>query len=151
MVIGLAHRHHDGAAGGFALGSKGGEGVGVGGDDGGAVDADGFVDAGDEENQADAGMGDDVLQAVDPAVAGAIGQDERVGVQDMDEAGRIAAGARVHIARTVGRGEDGEGREGDEGLTMGIEVIELLQHGALAGGAEMGAQGGSVGDGVHVV
>ena len=56
-----------------------------------AVDPKRLALARDQEHEGDAGVADDVAQAVDPVIAPAVGDGEGTLVQHPHEAGRIAA------------------------------------------------------------
>ena len=74
-----------------------------------AVDAQRLVHAGDEEEQADRRVDDDVLQRVEPVVAGPVGDGDRAVVEDGGEAGLVALRRHVGIAVAVGRADQHEG------------------------------------------
>ncbi len=96
-------------------------------------------------------MGDDVLQTVDPPVARPVRQHQRPRIQHVDKPRRIPTRTRIDIPLPIRGRQHRERRQRDERPAMRIEMVKLLQHRALAGGPEMRAQGGSVGDLVHVV
>ena len=68
-----------------------------------AVDAERVADAGDEEEQPDARVGEEVRQRVGEPVARAVGDQQRALVEDADEAGRVAARRDVEAAVRAAR------------------------------------------------
>ncbi len=66
--------------------------AGVHGDDGGAIDAQSFVDTGDKEEQADLRILGDVSERIQAVVAGPIGDGKGGVVEDMGETGMIGRG-----------------------------------------------------------
>jgi hypothetical protein len=107
------------------------------------------LDAGDEEDHAHARIGDHVAIAVDPVVAGAVGQQQRRVVQHQHEAGRIAARAGVQPALVVGGGQHQERRQRDEGAAVMVEPRQLLLFRKAADVAVEIAQRRRVRDAVH--
>ena len=77
------------------------EQLGIGDDRRATVDAERVADAGNEEQQPDVRVREDVAQRVREPVAGALRDEQRALVEDADEAGRVAT--RAHVAGAVGR------------------------------------------------
>ena len=119
---------------------------GVGGDVGGAVGAEGFLGAGDEEEQADGGVCEDVGERVEPVVASPVGDGEGVVVEDVDEARSIAAGGDVGAIGALG-GEGAEGAFFDEGAAVFVELVLGFEPGAFEYGRVEGAEFVEGGDG----
>ena len=97
------------------------------GEHGAPVDAERVADAGDQEQQPDVRVREDVAQRVGELVAGPLGDEQRSLVEDVDEAGRIAA--RAHVARAVGGGrrEQHERRPLDEPARQLVEAVADLR------------------------
>jgi hypothetical protein len=70
----------------------------IGGDAAQTVDAQRLVHAGNDEQQADSGIVDQVLERIEPVVAGPIRDGDGGVVEDRDEAGHVALGRHVAIA-----------------------------------------------------
>ncbi len=87
--------------------------VGIDRDRGAAVDAQRLADAGNEEQQRDARVAQDIAEAVDAVVAGPVGQRQRALVENAHEAGRVALGRTVEPFGAAGRDRD-EGRGLDQ-------------------------------------
>ena len=105
-------------------------------DAGAAVDAQGVLAAGDQEDQPEVRVLHDVGEAIDAVVADPV-RDREVGVvQDHHEAGRVALGGDVAAARRTRGGDQHEGGPGDERAGVRVEPAAILPHRALAGGAE---------------
>ena len=105
----------------------------IGTDLGAAVDAVGLVGARDEENQPDARVLDDVLQAVQPIVAATIGDQQGAAVvRHLDETGLVALGRAIE-PRFAARRQHQKRRGRDEGPPQRIDVVELLLQHALQG------------------
>src|SRR5271170_2806909 len=66
-----------------------------------AVHAQGFLGTGDEEDEADIRVGDNVLDRVEVIVAGSIGNEQSLVVEDLHKAGRVAARRNVGLAGGV--------------------------------------------------
>src|SRR6516164_7033945 len=79
-----------------------------------------------QEQKADLRIGDYIVEAVDPVVAGSIRHQKRASPLDSNETRWIAARGRVRPACGVCRRQDKEGRTLDEGASMRIDVIEVL-------------------------
>ena len=112
---------------------------GVGGDVGGAVDAEGFLGAGDEEEKADGGVGEDVGQGVETVVAAPVGEGEGRVIEDVDEAGSIAARGDVGPVGAVS-GEGAEGAFFNEGAAVFVEFGLGFEAGAFEDGRVEGAE-----------
>ena len=107
----------------LALDGAGREQILVGDERGAAVDPERVADAGDEEEQADVRVAQDVAERVGQLVPGSVRKQQRALVEHADEARRVAAGA--HVAGPVGRrgGEQDEGGEVDEAAGEVVEAI----------------------------
>ena len=95
-------------------------------DRGAAVDAQRLADPGDQEEQADVRVGEDVPQRVGEAVAGPLGHEQRPLVEHVDEPGRVAARADVAAAVGTRRREQHEGGEVDEPAGELVEPVDDL-------------------------
>jgi hypothetical protein len=75
-----------------------------------AVHAQGFLGTGDEEDEADIRVGDNVLDRVEVIVARSIGNEQGLVVKDLHKAGRVAAGetSALPAAFVVPRHKKGE-------------------------------------------
>ena len=92
-----------------------------------AIDADGVVDAGDEEDEADVGAALNVLIGLEKAVAGHIREQQTVIVDHLDEPRLAALGGGVAAAIGVGGGHYNEGSVLHELLHPRSQVsLELL-------------------------
>ena len=89
----------------------------IGRDRGAADDPDGLAAAGNEEQQRDARIDEDVAQRVDAVVAAPVGNEQRLLVVHAHEARRIAARRAVEPVRAAG-GEREERRRLDEGAVV---------------------------------
>ncbi len=67
------------------------------------------LDAGDQEQQADRRIGEQVLQRVEPVVTWPIGDRQVARVEDLDEAWRIATRAHVDATCRVHRVDNDHG------------------------------------------
>ena len=103
MEEGLPYRDENDEARLAALDGSGGQKLGVARQLGDAIDAQRLVDAGNEEQQTDLGIRDDVRQRIQPVVAGPVRDDDGVVVQHPGKARRVAA--RAHIGAAPGRVE----------------------------------------------
>ncbi|EGJ76248.1 hypothetical protein STTU_3459 [Streptomyces sp. Tu6071] len=148
----LVDRYLDGEGGAQRLsGRRRRHRVEVGGlaqDAGAAVDAEDLLAARDEVEEPDVRVAQDVVEAVAPAVPGAFGEGDRRGVDDVREAGEVAARRGVAVAVLVRGGQDAEGGTGEDVEVLGSEaVVDLLDHdgpglaeerGQLLGVADLG-------------
>ena len=87
-----------------------------------AVDPDGVVDSGYEEDQTDVGIVVDILVGLEQPVTGHVGEKQVLLVQHLDEAGLAALGGCVAAAFTAGGGHDREGGVPDELLDVWREM-----------------------------
>src|SRR5439155_21059445 len=68
----------------------------IGADPGAPIDPVGFVRSGDEKDQPDAGILDEVLEAVEAIIAAAVGdQQGAAAILDLDKAGGVALGRTI--------------------------------------------------------
>src|SRR3984957_7752218 len=93
-----------------------------------SIDAQCPANPGDQEQQRDARVADDVAQGIDAVVAAPVRQHDGPAVDHADKAGRIAA-RRAIQPFPARRGEDDEGRGLDEAAIMLGDVVDLLDHG----------------------
>lgn len=112
----------------------------------GAVHPQGLVDARHEEDQPDAGVLDDVAEAVDAFVAAPVGDHQGAAIGNAHEARRVAARARIGLAGRVGARQHQERRERDEPAGVIVEVVEHLGRGERADRAELRTQFGAIPD-----
>ena len=105
-----------------------------------SVHAEGLGDAGDDEEQPDAGPVDDVVDAVEAPVPRELRDAEALLVEDADEAGRAALGRCVGRAVGGRRREDEKRRRRDERLGAIVEARRLLAERPLGRLAEKGAE-----------
>jgi hypothetical protein len=104
------------------------------------------VDAGQQEDQRDLGILQKVFQRIEPVVARPVGERDRVLVQHLEGARRIAARGDVLLARGVGGGDQAERREGDEAAHMDVDAADILELRAFAdGGVGRDQRGGAGG------
>ena len=89
------------------------EQLGIGGERRATVHPERLGHAGDEEQQPDVRVGEDVAQRVGDAVARTLGQQQRAVVDDLDEPGRVAPRAQVAVAVGVRRRDAQERRPVD--------------------------------------
>ena len=91
-----------------------------------AVHPIGLVCAGDEEDQPDARVFNEVLETVDLIVAASVGDEQRSTViRDRHEARSIALGRAVK-ALPASSGENQKWRRRDEGAASPVDVVELV-------------------------
>src|SRR6185436_1354795 len=105
-----------------------------------AVDPHRVVDARNHEQDTDFGIGDDVEHGIGAIVAGPVGNDQRLVVDDAHEARRIAARRNIGIAVRIGGADAKEGRAGNIGSRIFVELRKGLAGGKLAHFAELVAQ-----------
>ncbi len=67
-----------------------------------------FGDAGDQEDQRDLELFQQVFQRIEPVVARPVGERDRVLVQHLERARRIAPRRDVLLARSIGGGDQAE-------------------------------------------
>lgn len=92
---------------------------GVADDGGGAAHAQRFRPAGDEENQPDPRVAQDVAEGVRAPVAGPLGDGECPAlIQHAHETRRVTLGRNVEVAFAVGGGDQDEGPAGNEGAAQ---------------------------------
>src|SRR5512144_1315007 len=124
----------------FALHLQPAQDLAVPDDAGPTVHAQGVLATGDQEDHPDVRVLHDVGQPVDAVVADPV-RDHEVGVvEHHHEAGRVPLRGDVTAARAVGRGEQHEGRAGDELAGVPVEVRALLEPRALSRRPEDGPQ-----------
>ncbi len=89
-------------------------------DGGAAVDAEGVVAAGDERDQPDMRVEEDVVEAVGPpALPGRPGiRDGRV-IEHRDQVGRIALGRDIEVALVVGGGHEEKDAAANQSRSIG--------------------------------
>ena len=102
--IGFLHFHDNHGAGLLALHFELRGERGVPADNRFAVHAERFVHAGDQKQQADRRIADDVPQRVEAVIAAAVGYEQSVVVDDFHEAGHVAA--RRVVGGAIGLGAD---------------------------------------------
>ena len=98
-----------------------------------AIDPQCLVITGNDEQQSDAGIGEDIGEAVQPVVAGAVRDGQCLIVQNSDKASRIAAWADIGGARVILRANAQERRAFDEGARMWVELGQLFLDGQIVG------------------
>src|SRR5947209_17824435 len=103
----------------------------IGGDPGAAVDPQGLVDPGDEEDQPHSGGGEQIADRVDPVVAEPVRNQQRLVIEHLDETRRIALRRSVAAAGRVARSDYQKWRERDEGARMLLQPGQLLLDRAL--------------------
>src|SRR5262249_31126860 len=91
-----------------------------------SVDPECLFGAGDQEDQADLGIGDDVLHPEDQLVALAIGDEQRRRIFDCNETRSVALGRNVDIALGIGGGEEKQWRFSDELYRQRLELTPYL-------------------------
>src|SRR5579884_225899 len=105
-----------------------------------AVDAEGVIDARDEEEERDPVVLEQVRQRVRELVPRAVGQEERPLVEDADEAGRVAARRHVETRVRAARRDDDERRPLDELAGQRVEPVGDLPLDQLRRLAEQASQ-----------
>src|SRR5579862_3140264 len=131
MLEGLFHRYDDHRSWLLAVDGKTPLQVRIDADSRPAIHPEGLVRAWRQEDQPDALVLDEILQAVDPVVARPVGDEQRAAViLNLDESRFVALGRAVEPLLPSG-GEDEEGRSGDEGATLRVDVVELLRNDTL--------------------
>ena len=97
-----------------------------------AVDAQGVLAAGDQEDQPDVRVLEDVAHTVELLVAEPVGDGEAMLVEHQHEPGRVALRRDVAATRGAGRCEQQERRPLDERATVLVEPGLFLQESPLA-------------------
>jgi hypothetical protein len=122
---------------------------GFGGDGGGAVHPERLANAGNEKEQGDSRVGDDVAQAVNAIIAASLGNEQRLVVLHRDEARRVAA-RRCIQALGPGGCQHGEGRSFDQRPVLRVHEAHFLTDRAFADLAVQRFELGDRTDGVGV-
>ena len=99
------------------------------GEQGAAVDAQAFVKARHQCQNADGRVFDEVAQAIQTVVAGAVGDGDGVFVEDDDKSGVVATWRAIETTVTAGSGKDDEGAQLQKALAISIELGLLLVDG----------------------
>ena len=92
-----------------------------------SVHAQRILEAGDNEHQPDARIGDDIDQRIETVVAGAIRDRQRALVENLDETDGIAARTDIGLALSTLRADANERRPPDEFLRMFAQCVLTLQ------------------------
>jgi hypothetical protein len=79
-----------------------------------AIDAQGLVDVGNQEKQADVPVGQDVPVSIDPLVAEPVREGDGAVVDDSHHSRRVALRRDIALPVGIGRGDQEEWRAGDE-------------------------------------
>jgi hypothetical protein len=90
-------------------------------DNGAAGDAQGLALAGNEEDQADAGILQHVVESIYPTVAAPIRYGKRGVVETSDKSRAISLWREIDHAERIGRSDHDKGRRGNEAPTTAIE------------------------------
>lgn len=101
----------------------------VGGEQCAAVDAQAFVKARHQRQDADSRVFDDVAQAIQAVVAGPVGDGDGMLVEDGDKAGVVATRLAIKVPVTAGGGQDNKRAELQKALAIGVERGFLLVDG----------------------
>jgi hypothetical protein len=129
MYEDLADLDHDREFGRAIIDAHGLENLRVVDETGPPIHAQCVVKARNDEQQSDGGIGDDVRQAVQTVVAGAIRDRQRVLVKNPDKAGRVSARADIRLSIRTLRADAKEGRPRDEGPRVLVEPVLALHDG----------------------
>ncbi|HWX05650.1 MAG TPA: hypothetical protein VN065_07450, partial [Bradyrhizobium sp.] len=105
-------------------------------DHGPAGDAQRFALTGNEDDQADAGILQHIVERIHAPVAAAIRNGKRGVIEASDEPGAIALRREIHQAERIGRTHDDEGGRRDKVLTTAIEPAQNPAGEPFVGGAD---------------
>lgn len=91
-----------------------------------AVDAQGLVISGNQEQEPDIRVGNNICQTVEAVVSRTVRNGKRLRVENLDEADRIAARTDIRLAVRVLRAEAQKRRAGDEVPSMLVQCAQAL-------------------------
>src|SRR5712691_994782 len=131
VEIDLVGGDQDAAARHLAVDRAGFEQCRVRGDASAPVHPQRLAQPGHEKDQPDARGGQEIADRVDPVIAEPVGDQQRLVVEHLDKARRVALGRGVDAARRVGRGDHQKRRQRDERARVLFQPRQLLFDRAL--------------------